>query len=163
MSFENRKIEKVKEDLLGKLELGLKLEKIILDIGELFSSYLVEGDYEISSEKNFLIYFKRFVHTVENKNKIREIIKDNDLKYTHCLSLCIITALVARKYSYDFKIVACTEIYKTFHTALEKSDGSIFEISGKFDSANYRGISYKAIIARISLYKIIFSTIRLIK
>lgn len=158
MNFENQEKISYPEELEKTLE-----AKGLIDLLENdFNKYLQEeSGIEIRSELTVLKLIKLYIY--KNREKIKSITEGSVLSGFDCLTLSIITCLLANRKGYQIKIGRPDKIIKHFHSLLVRSNGEMFKIAGKDTNYSAKVMEAGDIIDRLKYIKPIINTVDLIK
>jgi hypothetical protein len=120
------------EQLEGKLGLSQAIDQIEAEFDKYKDGAQQENTRE--NELDTLRSIKVFLY--RNKNKILEIIKDTQLPGFDCLSMSVITCILAYRKGYEVKIGRPDKLSRYLHALIIMKDGNMFKVAGK--SRNYK-------------------------
>lgn len=133
----------------SKLEKSLNLGSAIDGCKRLFDLFLIEHSVIIKTESKLLETIKIFLH--RKKKVVRKLNSTNVLCNGDCLTLSIITCLLANKYGYYVTIGKPKPLFSYFHSMIITSEGKMFKVAGKKSNYKFQRMEVNRVIWRFKL------------
>lgn len=115
-----------------------------------FDVYLQEKNTEIKSELDALRFIKLFIYRdYDGQEKIKSITSKSILSGVDCLTLSIITCLLAKRKGYDVKIGRPDKITRYFHSLIIRPNGEMFKAAGKNRNYQVKEMEINDVISRL--------------
>lgn len=160
MKFENPEYYQEKMSYPDELESRLEVKEIIDELENEFDIFLQQNNKEIKSEHDALRLIKIFIYRDYGlQERIKSITAESILSGVDCLTLSIITCLLAKRKGYDVKIGHPDRITRYLHSLIIRQNGEMFKIAGK--SRNYKVVEMKTeeVIDRLKKIKPVMDAI----
>ena len=147
---------------IEKLEYPDELEKLlnvpeIIDVLEKeFDLFLEKEKGEAETKENpelrLLRLIKLFIY--KNRERVSNLTKGSSLQGFDCLTLAIITCLLANRKGYKLKIGRPDKILRYFHAVVIEGNGKMFQIAGRnVTYKNIKTLSAKEVSIRLKATK----------
>lgn len=132
MKFENPEYLQEKIAYPDELENKLEAKEAVDELENKFDIFLQQNNKEIKSEHDALRLIKLFIYRDHNsQERIKSIVSESILSGADCLTLSIITCLLAKRKGYDVKIGHPDKISRYFHSLIIRQNGEMFKVAGK--------------------------------
>jgi len=156
-------LEKIneKESYPEELEKTLKINEVVNQLENEFDLFLQNNKLNPKNELDTLRAIKLFIY--REQEKVRAITSESILSGFDCLTLSIITCLIAHRKGYDTKIGRPDKITRHFHSLIIKEDGEMFKVAGKNRNYSVKEMRIDDVIARLKRIGPIINTVNNVK
>ena len=137
------------QEYSSRLEKSLNLSSPIDGCKKLFDLFLIEQSIIIKTEVKLLETIKLFLH--RKKHIVRSLNSANTLRNGDCLTLSIITCLLASKYGYYVTIGKPKPMLSYFHSVIITSEGKMFKVAGKRSDYEFHEMGVSRVIWRFQI------------
>lgn len=163
MKLINVRLSQEKIPYSEELEKILNTKATIDKLEKEFNAFLHKKGKSIliKKELNTLRLIKLFIH--REQDKIRTITSRSILSGFDCMTLSIITCLLAKRKGCDVKIGRPDKVSRYFHSLIIKQNGEIFKIAGKNRNYHIKEIEIDNVIARLKTLKPIIDIVDSVK
>ncbi len=162
MRFKNLEYTQEKISYSEELEKTLAVKEIVDEIEKEFDIFLKkkkEENIEIKNEIDALRLIKLFIMNYDEQKKIKSITSKSILSGVDCLTLSIITCLLAKRKGYNTKIGRPDKITRYFHSLIIRPNGEMFKVAGKSRNYKVKEMEINDVISRLKTIKSVINKI----
>ena len=159
MNFESFEHNQEKISYSDELEKTLAVKEIVDELEKELDIFLQHKDKggAIKNELDTLRLIKLFIY--REQDKIMATTSQSTLSGFDCLTLSIITCLLAKRKGYDVKIGRPDKISRYFHSLIIKQDGEMFKVTGKNRKYDVIEMKINDVVARLKSFKSIIDIV----
>lgn len=143
------------------LEEELDLPFIMQKIEKIFNQFIINKNESFKNEIHTLSLIKAFLF--EEQKEIQIITKGTQVQNFDCLTMSIITCILAHKKGYTTVIARPTLISRYFHTVILRSNGTIFKVAGKRTKYNAKFLTVDEVTERLKHFNYIITPINRVR
>ena len=142
-----------------ELENTLGAREMIDNIEREFDIFLQDQNKEIESKNELAVLrlIKLFIY--RKQDQLQSITSQSILSGFDCLTLSIITSLLAKRKGYDVKIGRPDKLSRYFHALIIKQDGEIFKVAGKNRKYSAKEMKVDDVVSRLKSFNPIIGVI----
>ena len=150
-------VQSYSEQLETRLNAGLVLNQLV----EAFDDFFARRKISKLDELTTLRLIKVFLH--EEKGAIKDICAGSILSHRDCLTLSVMTCLLAGRRGFQVKIGRPEKISRYFHSLITRKNGEIFKVSGSDRNHKAKEMNVDEVLDRFKYIHPIIKTADLIK
>jgi hypothetical protein len=144
-----------------QIEEALNLGCTIDGCKKLFDNFIKNQSLKIKTETELLKIIKVFLH--RKKIAVQKNNHNSALRNRDCLTLSIITCLLAARYGYPVSIGKPDPLSRYFHSVIITSEGKMFKIAGKSSWYGFKEMKPERVVKRLKLFNPIISSVDYVK
>lgn len=157
MKFESLERANEKISYSENLEKTLEIGDVANELEKEFDIFLQNNKFDLKNELGALRAIKLFIYREEEK--VRAITSQSVLSGFDCLTLSIITCLIANRKGYNVKIGRPDKISRYFHSLIIKQDGEMFKIAGRNRNYPVKEMKVDEVIARLKSFSPVINAV----
>jgi hypothetical protein len=146
-----------------EIEESLEVEDFIVKLEALFDEFVKSRKHpenEVRNEANVLGLIRCFFY--KKKWEIKALREGTMLSNSDCITLSIMASLLAKRKGYEIKIAYPRVLHRSLHALLIQSDGTMFQIAGRYRNYVIRVLEPQEVVSRLKLIKPIFDVARIL-
>lgn len=161
MNFERSEPNHEEISYSEELELSLEIGTVVDQLVTEFDGFLERNNLTPTNELGMLRAIKIFIYREEKR--VREITTESIISGFDCLTLSIITCLIAHRKGYNTTIGRPDNITRYFHSLIIKQDGEMFKVAGRNRNYPIKEMDAEDVIARLKAIGPVINTVDKIK